>query len=201
MLSWSAWDGPSLHSNITGATDGNGRQSSPTVGTMPTTTLIQLQTYLASLCSRTRMQHAVHSLHDFDSQVAWGILTKNRSSMLRFCRVVIRCIVPCLTVSYITLLEYSCTAEHPADRTSRAHGDVDNQSAGQSRGDISVHTWDDNKATTKIEAINYVSSVFYYLPQRKGKVPGSTRLLVTWSKCVVNPGTAAQHILIDNICG
>ena len=146
-------------------------------------TSLQLQTHLASLCSRTRMQHAVRSLHDFDSQVAWGILTKNRASMLRFCRVVIKCIVPCLTVSYIALLEYSCTAEHLADRTSKAHGDVGNQSAGQSRGDSSVHIWNDYEATTKIEAINYVSSVFYYLPQLKSKVPGSTRFLVTWSKC------------------
>ena len=92
---------------------------------------LQLQTHLASLRSRTRMQHAVRSLHDLDSQVAWGILTKNRSTSLRFCRVVTKCIVPCLTVSYITLLEYSCTAEHPADRASRAHEDVGDQSAGQ----------------------------------------------------------------------
>ena len=115
-------------------------------------TSLQLQTHLASLCSRTRMQHAVRSLHDLDSQVAWGILTKNRSSMLRFCRVVIKCIVPCLTVSYVTLLEYSCTAEHPADRASRAHEGVGDQSAGQSRGDISMNSWNDYEAATKIEA-------------------------------------------------
>ena len=94
--------------------------------------------------------------------------------MLRFCRVVIKCIVPCLTVSYITLLEYSCTAEHPADCTSRAHDNVGNHSAGQTRGDISVHMWGDNTATTKFEAINYVSGVFFYLPRR---------LLVTWGTC------------------
>ena len=143
---------------------------------------LQLQTHLASLRSRTRMQHAVRSLHDLDSQVAWGILTKNRSSSLRFCRVVIKCIVPCLTVSYFTLLEYSCTAEHPADRASRAHEDVDDQSAGQSRGDISMNSWNDFEAATKIE-VNYVSRVLYYQLQLKGKVhrlnktPGGMELI------------------------
>ena len=95
--------------------------------------------------------------------------------------------MPCLTVSYITLLEYSCTAERPADCTSRAHDDVGNHSAGQTRGDISVHIWGDNTATTKIEAINYVSGVFFYLPQLKGNAPGTTRLLVTHLRVMPSP--------------
>ena len=144
---------------------------------------LQLQTHLASLCSRTRMQHAVRSLHDRDSQVAWGILTKNRSSMLRFCRVVIKCIVPCLTVSHISLLEYSCTAEHPVDRASRAHEDVGDLSAGHSRGDISMNSWNVYEAATKIEDINYVS-------QPKGKVPVSPRLLEAWSSLAALAGDA-----------
>ena len=93
-----------------------------------------------------------------------GILTKNRSSMLRFCRVVTKCIVSCLTVSYITLLEYSCTAEHPADRASRAHDGIGDQSAAQSRGDISVNSWIDNEVPTQIEAINCVSRVQWPSP-------------------------------------
>ena len=103
-------------------------------------TSLQLQAHLASLCSRTRMQRAVRSLHDFDSQVAWGYSFREPVFNATFLPCCHWCIVPCLTVSYITLLEYSCTAEHPADRTSRAHGDVANQSTGQSRGDISVIT-------------------------------------------------------------
>ena len=149
---------------------------------------LKLQAHLASLRWRTRTPQcvAVRSFHVLDSQVALSILTKGPSSSLRFCRVVNKCNAPCLTASYTTLLGYSRTAEHPADRASRAHGDVGemhNQSAGQSRGDISVHFWDDYEATAKIEAINYVSSVLYYLPQLKDKVPGSTRLLMTWDKC------------------
>ena len=136
------------------------------------------------------MQHAVRSLHDFDSQVAWGILTKNRSSMLRFCRVVIECIVPCLTVSYITLSGYSCTAEHPADRASRAHEDIGDQSAGQSRGDISMNSWNDYEAATKIEAINYALYELYYHLQLKGKVPVSARLLEAWSLLAALAGDA-----------
>ena len=107
----------------------------------------------------------------FDSQVACGILTKNRSSSLRFCRVVIKFIAPCLTVSYITLLEYSGTAEHPADRASRAHKGIGDQSAGQSQGDISMNSWNDYEA----------ARVLYYHLQLKGKVPVSTRLLEAWS--------------------
>ena len=105
-------------------------------------------------------------------------------------RVVIKCIVPCLTVSYITLLEYSCTAEHPADRASRAHEDVGDQSAGQSRGVISMNSWNDYEAATKIEAINYVSRVLYYHLQLKGKVPVSARLLEAWSLLAALAGDA-----------
>ena len=46
-----------------------------------------------------------------------------------------------------------------------------------------MHFWDNYEATAKIEAIGCVSSVLYYLPQLKGKVPGSTRILVAWDKC------------------
>ena len=36
---------------------------------------------------------------------------------------------------------------------------------------------------SKNEAIDCVSGVLHYLPQLKGKVPGSKRLLVAWGKC------------------
>ena len=36
---------------------------------------------------------------------------------------------------------------------------------------------------SKNEAIDCVSGMLHYLPQLKGKVPGSKRLLVAWSKC------------------
>ena len=36
---------------------------------------------------------------------------------------------------------------------------------------------------SKNEAIDCVSGMVHYLPQLKGKVPGSKRLLVAWSKC------------------
>ena len=41
--------------------------------------------------------------------------------------------------------------------------------------------WEDGDS--KNEAIDCVSGVLHYLPQLKGKVPGSKRLLVAWSKC------------------
>ena len=170
-------DGPSLLSNITGATDGNGRQLSPTVGNMPTTTLHYNCKYISPVCVRVReCSTPCARFMTFDSQVAWGILTRNRSSMLRFCRIVIECIVPCHTVSYITLLEYSCTAVHPADRTSR------------------------NTTTLVIISQGSLRRVLLSAPaERQG-----SRLYKTPCDMgqvqIVNPGTAAQHFLIDSIC-
>ena len=86
---------------------------------------LELQAHLASLRWRTRTPQCVgvRSLHILYSQVALGILAKGRSPSLRLCRVVNKCNAICLTASYTTLLGYSRTDEHPADRASRAHGD------------------------------------------------------------------------------
>ena len=54
MLSWSAWDGSSLLSNTTGVADGNGRQSSPTVGTMPITTIHHNCKHISPVCVHIR---------------------------------------------------------------------------------------------------------------------------------------------------
>ena len=103
--------------------------------------------------------------------------------MLRFCHDVIKCIAPCLTVSYMTLLDYSTLLSilltAPAEHT------VTLVLFSQCRLEaISACTYGAiTQQQQKFEAINYVSGVFFYLPQLKGKAPGSTRLLVTWGKC------------------
>ena len=86
---------------------------------------LELQAHLTSLRWRTRTPQCVgvRSLHILDSQVALGILAKGWSLSLRLCRVVNKCNAICLTASYTTLLGYSRTDEHPADRASGAHGD------------------------------------------------------------------------------
>ena len=46
---------------------------------------------------------------------------------------------------------------------------------------LSLSLWEEGDS--KNEAIDCVSGVLHYLPQLKGKVPGSKKLLVAWGKC------------------
>ena len=65
-------------------------------------TSIQLQTHLASLCLRTRMYHAVRSLHDFDSQVARVFLP--RTGLHGYVSAVLSSSASCLASQFPTLL-------------------------------------------------------------------------------------------------